>query len=67
MSKEHYIRTLPTCQIGFWKLEHRGCPVCGPDGPCTSYPYGEMPPREPLWRRLLGLPPRFVIARTEPE
>lgn len=26
--------TTPTCEMGFWKADVRGCPVCGPDGPC---------------------------------
>lgn len=27
-----------TCEMGFWKPETSGCPVCGPDGPCTIDP-----------------------------
>lgn len=30
----------PTCVMGFWKPEVSGCPVCGPDGPCTVDPEG---------------------------
>ncbi len=33
------IRT-PTCQLGFYKPETRGCPTCGPHGPCTVDPDG---------------------------
>lgn len=32
-------RDQPTCAIGFWEPLHAGCPVCGPDGPCTDPEY----------------------------
>lgn len=32
-------RDIPTCELGFWKPMHEGCPVCGPDGPCRDPEY----------------------------
>lgn len=33
------MRNVPTCQTGFWRPSHRGCPVCGPNGPCNDIEY----------------------------
>lgn len=35
-------RDAATCEIGFWKPAHGGCPVCGPNGPCRDAEYERL-------------------------
>lgn len=46
--------TTPTCEYGFWKPMHEGCPKCGPNGPCTDPEYEALIQKEArsIWRKL---------------
>ena len=47
-------RDSATCETGFWKPMHEGCPKCGPHGPCIDPAYERLIQWQalPWWRRL---------------